>query len=185
MIEVDFNEGEAITALFARIRARLSDLTPVMQDIGEQQIGATRARFLAGQAPDGSVWAPKSPATMAAQAARGDRPDPRPLIGPSKRLSSEIAYRVGPGGSNVTVGSSLIYAAVQQFGAAQGQFGAQMGRTKPSEKRKASQDYFFPIPWGDIPARPFLGLSDQDRTDIADILTEWLEQAAGGNGMPG
>ena len=177
MIEVEFNEGEQIAALFARLRAHLSDLSPVMQDIGEQQVAATRGRFLAGQAPDGSVWAPKSPATLAAQAARGDRADPRPLFGPSRRLSTEIFYRVAPGGASVTIGSSLIYAAVQQYGAAQGQFGARMGRTRPSEKRPQSQDYFFPIPWGDIPARPFLGLSDQGRSDIVAILTEWLESA--------
>lgn len=168
MIEVDFVEGEEIAALFERLRAHLADLTPVMQDIGEQQIAATRARFLAGQAPDGSVWAPKSPATLAAQAARGDRADPRPLFGPSRRLSSEISYRVAPGGANVTIGSSLIYAAVQQYGAAKGAFG-QDGRGRS-------------IPWGDIPARPFLGLSDQDRSDIVAILTEWLESAVGEGG---
>lgn len=168
MIEVEFNEGEQIAALFARLRAHLSDLSPVMERIGEQQVAATRARFLAGQAPDGSVWAPKSPATLAAQAARGDRADPRPLFGPSRRLSSEVFYQVAPGGASVTIGSSLIYAAVQQYGAAQGQFG--------TTSRGA------PIPWGDIPARPFLGLSDDDRAKIGRILERWIERAVAGEG---
>ncbi len=168
MIEVEFNEGAQIAALFARLRAHLADLTPVMRAIGRQQFTSTRDRFLAGQAPDRSVWAPKSPATLAAQAARGDRADPRPLFGPGRRLSSEVVYQVAPGGASVTIGSSLIYAAVQQFGAAKGAFGATSRGS--------------PIPWGDIPARPFLGLSDQDRSEIAAILTEWIETATGEGG---
>jgi len=34
-----------------------------------------------------------------------------------------------------------------------------------------------PIPWGDIPARPFLGLSDEDRSGILDIVSEALAAA--------
>jgi phage gpG-like protein len=63
-----------------------------------------------------------------------------------------------PGG--VEVGSSLEYAAVQQFGARQGQ----LGRTRRGA----------PIPWGDIPPRPFLGLSAADRQEILGILAEHL-----------
>lgn len=167
MIEVEFNEGEQIAALFARLRAHLTDLSPVMHEIGGQQVVATKARFLAGQAPDGSVWAPKSPATLLAQAARKDPLDTRPLNA-TGALRDTIFYQVAPDGESVGIGSSLIYAAVQQFGAARGAFGAdRRGR---------------PIPWGDIPARPFLGASDQDRSDIAAILDEWLARAlrAGG-----
>ena len=162
MIEVEFNGGAEIERLFAQVSTHLSDLRPLMQDIGEQQIAATRARFLAGQAPDGSVWAPKSPATLAAQAARRDPVDNRPLIA-SGTLHRTLNYQIGADGASVTIGSGQIYAAVQQFGAAKGAFG--------EDSRGRS------IPWGDIPARPYLGLSDQDRTDIAAIITEWLESA--------
>jgi hypothetical protein len=34
-------------------------------------------------------------------------------------------------------------------------------------------------PWGDIPARPFLGLSAADRVEVLAILQEHLERAAG------
>lgn len=169
MITISFDGGERIVALFARLPARLADLSPVLADIGEQQVAATRTRFLAGRSPDGSVWAPKSPATLIAQAARGDRPDPRPLFGPSRRLSSEVHYRLGP--DRVEIGSSLVYAAVQQFGAAQGAF----GRTRRGA----------PIPWGDIPARPFLGLSEDDRGAIAGILAERIEGAVSDDGPQG
>lgn len=32
-----------------------------------------------------------------------------------------------------------------------------------------------PIPWGDIPARPFLGLSGSDRDELRSILIEFIE----------
>lgn len=86
----------------------------------------------------------------------------RPLIGETRRLSSEIAYRLFPGG--VEVGSSLQYAAVQQFGARRGQF----GRTRRGA----------PIPWGDIPPRPFLGVSEADRRAILAIIADHIDPAA-------
>ncbi len=54
------------------------------------------------------------------------------------------------------IGSPSIYAGTHQFGAAKGAFG--------STSKGA------PIPWGDIPARPFLGLSDADEADIRDLI---------------
>ena len=52
-----------------------------------------------------------------------------------------------------------------------GQFGARIG----TDKRGRS--YFMPIPWGDIPARPFLGLSAEDRTGVLEILEEYVTGA--------
>ncbi|MGB0955835.1 MAG: phage virion morphogenesis protein [Panacagrimonas sp.] len=54
---------------------------------------------------------------------------------------------------------------IQQFGARKGAFG--------TTRRGA------PIPWGDIPARPFLGISDEDRTEIELLLFEFLEDQTG------
>lgn len=163
MIRVELDDAEVKAAL-ERLDAGLGDLTPVMQDIGEYLMEATKRRFQAGTGPDGSAWAPTSQTTMDAQAARGDRPDPRPLIGPSKTLSTTINYQAGP--DRVEVGSPAIYSAVHQFGAAKGAFGA--------TARGAS------IPWGDIPARPFLGIAAEDRAAIVDIVEEWLEGVATG-----
>lgn len=144
------------------VAARHQDLTPLMRDIGDYMVEATRSRFRAGRGPDGAAWAPKRPVTIAAYLRRGDRPDPRPLIGPSRRLSSEIHYR--PGRDRVEIGSALVYAAVMQGGADKGQFGA---------TRDGS-----PIPWGRIPARVYLGIDESDRRNILDIITEF-EAAAG------
>jgi phage virion morphogenesis protein len=162
MIRLELQHEHEVRQALDNLAAAFDDMTPVMQEIGEYLVEATRRRFLAGVSPAGARWAAKSPATIAATRARGERADPRPLFGPSGRLSREIAYRAGR--RQTEVGSSLIYAAVQQLGAAKGQF----GRTRRGA----------PIPWGRIPARPFLGLDDRDDDAILDIVAEAVGRAA-------
>jgi phage gpG-like protein len=56
-----------------------------------------------------------------------------------------------------------------QFGAAQGEFGARIG------KDKNGRDFFTTIPWGDIPARPFLGVGPDDENAIIQDIEDWFE----------
>lgn len=162
MLRIEINDEEVAAAL-ARIAAAMTNLTPVMQDIGEVLVEGTKGRFAAGVDPDGNPWAPQSPTTIEAYRARGDSASFRPLIGPTRALSTTIHYLAGA--DRVEVGSSRIQAAVMQEGAAKGAF----GRTARGA----------PIPWGHIPARPFIGLSEADRTAVVDIVEEWLERVAG------
>ena len=69
-----------------------------------------------------------------------------------------LPFRAGR--DQVEVGSPLIYAGTHQFGAARGAFGSTSGGA--------------PIPWGDIPARPFLGLSDDDEFEITELVASHL-----------
>lgn len=156
--------SEGVRNALKRLQARAGDMGPAFRDIGEYLIASTKARFAKGVAPDGSAWAPKSQTTIDAYRARGEGALTRPLIGPASRLSSEITYRAR--GDGVTVGSSLIYSAVQQFGAAAGAFG---------KTRRGA-----PIPWGRIPARPFLGLSRDDERNVVDIIEEHLDPDSDG-----
>jgi phage gpG-like protein len=56
----------------------------------------------------------------------------------------------------LAVGSNMEYAAMQQFGGTKAEF---------------------PHLWGDIPARPFLGVSENDRAEILDIIQAHLRDA--------
>lgn len=157
-------ETDQITPALERVWAALENPLPLMQDLGEYFVKSTTDRFPTGRAPDGSVWAPKSPVTIARQGGRRtNRLDTRPLFGPSGALSSTISYEAFP--DRVEWGSPMIYAGVQQFGAAQGAFG------------RSSRNG--PIPWGDIPARPFLGISAEDEVQVLDIIGDYLSEAAG------
>lgn len=168
MIKVEFKYQEIAEAL-GEVSRRLGDMTPIHEDIGDYVVRVTKDRFTKGIDPDGNAWTPKKQATIDRYKARGDGDRPDPLIGPSKRLSSEVAQYADAQG--VEIGSALEYSAVMQNGAKQGAFGR--------DKRN------HPLPWGDIPARVWLGLSDEDETAIIDIADEHLEQAFLSSGFNG
>lgn len=143
-------KAEAATAALTRAAALLEDMTPVMKAIGELLVRSTKQRFLKGQAPDGSAWKAKSPVTLARSR------DSRPLFGPNNRLNREIFPESGS--DFVEVGSPQPYAAMMQFGGTKARF---------------------PHLWGNIPARPFLGISQEDEDNILAEIAEGLSTAFG------
>jgi phage gpG-like protein len=162
---------DEITDALTRLSAALSDMTPAYEELGKILVESTIDRFGQGIAPDGSRWAPKSKTTLEKYGSRtSNRIDVRPLFGPSGALSSQIFYNASADG--VEWGSPMVYAAAMHFGAAKGAFGAYSG------VNKKGHPYSGVAPWGNIPARPFLGLSPEDETNVLDALAEWLERAA-------
>lgn len=151
MIRIELKADEVDAALTLLV-ASMSDLTPVMQEIGDFLLASTEARYDKGVSPDGAAWAPKSPATLARYAKGEDAVDPRPLF-KTGTMRRTLSYEAGA--DSVLIGSNAIQAAMMQFGAAKGALG-------PTS------------PWGDIPARPYLGLSESDETGIVRIVEDWL-----------
>ena len=163
MLRVELKSDEIFAAL-DRLAGKLDDMSPAMADVGEYLLESTEERFDRGVAPDGSAWAPKSQTTIDAYTRRGQAVDRRPLWGPGEgvRLARSFHYASGP--SFVEIGTNAIQSAVMNFEAKKGAFG--------QTKRGSS------IPWGDIPARPFLGLSETDQENIVELVEEWLEEIA-------
>ncbi len=175
-IEVDHKDA---TGKLSNLIGRLRDGTPYWKAVRELLIDSTRKRFATSTGPDGKPWAPNSAATIenflrgrgnvrftrGARAgllnARGGRivGNKKPLIGRTRQLSKQIVGQASKDG--VVIGSSRIQAAVQQYGQDKGQ----SGTTKNGN----------PIPWGNIPARPFLGLSKQDDAAMRDTWLDYLE----------
>ena len=151
-------EADDVLAALRRIEASGARLRPALAEIGEDLIESTKQRFASGTAPDDSSWAENQPSTIARKG------HAKPLIGESRSLSTLIVKQFA-GQNTLLVGSNMEYAAVQQFGAGKGQF----GRTRRGA----------PIPWGDIPPRPFIGLSDQDREKALTVLEDHLLRAIG------
>lgn len=166
MIDIHLDDREVRQAL-ERLQRRLGDLTPVMEELGELLVERAKERFARSTDPAGRPWAPNKPSTLARKKGK------KPLIGETGRLRDDIHYEAGR--DHVIVGSSREYAATHQFGAKKGAF----GRTRRGA----------PIPWGDIPARPFLPvtgdgrwLGHADRDAVLDILRRALDQAAKAHG---
>jgi phage virion morphogenesis protein len=143
-------EDRAFQAALTRLAAGMGDMTEPMTDIGDFLVVTTKRRFGQGVSPQGSPWAANSPVTLARKT------DTRPLFGTSGQLNQQIFHEAGP--NQVEIGSNRVQAAMMQFGG-----------TKAA----------FPHLWGNIPARPFIGLSEEDETGLLDIVTEWLDGLAG------
>ncbi len=149
-IKIELDDA-SVQAAFNRLLRAGRDLTPVMAAIGE--------RFDDEQSPEGKPWAPLSAVTLARKRKNRDK-----ILTEYGHLRGTLAYRAGR--QQIEIGSTRIYAGTHQFGAEQGAF----GRTKRGG----------PIPRGDIPARPFLGVSDEDRAEINQAVRDFLVGALQG-----
>ncbi len=180
-IEID---NAAVLEAFNRLIQAGTDMSPVLRAIGEDIATRAKARFETSTAPDGTPWAPNSPVTYALMVdgfgkhrpgfsksnfgksgrvnARGGArlAGKKPLIGESRDLSRQIDYAVS--GNSVTVFSTPLYAAMQQFGGTKAKF---------------------PHLLGDIPARPFLPVTANDELypdeerEVLEVLRKALESS--------
>ncbi|AWD21607.1 phage virion morphogenesis protein [Fuscovulum blasticum] len=140
-----------------RLVERMERANGFYKNVGEYLTGVAIPRnFAAESAPDGSHWAPLSALTTARREAAGQTPIQ--ILRATGKMAAEINAEATD--DYLRVGSPAPQAAVMQFGAAQGSFG--------SSSRGG------PIPWGDIPGRPFLGLSPDDEIEIIAIAEDWL-----------
>jgi phage virion morphogenesis protein len=146
MITVEVDDKPVLEVL-TKLAARVSNMRPAFLEIGEDLVKSTKRRFETTSAPDGTPWAQNSLVTLA----RFGGPK-RPLTGESKALKSTINYQLD-GATGVRIGSPMVYAAMQQFGGTKAKY---------------------PQLWGDIPARPFLGLSAADSDNIVRIVESYL-----------
>jgi len=174
MIQITLDDRSLQEAL-KRIGKAGGVLTPLMQNVGEHLTESTKQRFATSSAPDGSPWEPNSEVTITrflgkfkssfgksgklTKSGANRAVGKRPLIGESGpgSLANTIHYQAGQ--DWVEIGSAKVYSAVQQFGALSHSFTG--GKS----------------PWGDIPARPFLGLSPDDTSTLVEIAMRHLADA--------
>lgn len=161
-------DDASVMAALARMRQRTDNLGPLLMAIGEDLVASTKQRFSTATAPDGTPWALNSEITISrylglssanfkkdgSLSKKGEArlAGKKPLTGETGSLGQQIHYQIN--GNVLEVGSTMEYAAMQQFGG-----------------KRAD----FPNLWGDIPARPFLGLSEQDILAINEAVSDYLD----------
>lgn len=116
-------------------------MAELADDAGAVLESAARGRFDTATAPDGTPWPAWSEAYAATRGSHHGL-----LVGDGDLRDSIASHATG---SEVRVGSALVYAAIHQLG------GEEVGMA--------------------IPARAYLGLSDEDETDLRDLVTGRLE----------
>ncbi|PHS66358.1 MAG: phage virion morphogenesis protein [Thalassobium sp.] len=167
-VKVLINDYQIRPALEA-LHDAMGNTDPALRQIGEYLVGSTKERFRTTTAPDGSQWAANKDTTLdnytnrfktsftktgrRSKAGRERRANKKPGTGETRQLQTQIYYNVRNG--ELEVGSPLIYAGTFQRGAKKGQYGKG-------------------APWGDVPAREFLGLSEADEREVMAIIEDHL-----------
>lgn len=165
MVTVEIQGLETIQNQLLRLIERGNNLQPLLKNMGEQVLNSTQERFESSTDPDGNRWVSNSPVTFARLLgsrhtnksgkinARGVSRvmSKKPLI-LSHTLQGSIRYQLN--GQSVMVGTNLVYAKMMHFGG-----------TKSA----------FPHLWGDIPARPFLGISASDKQVLERMVIDYWQ----------
>lgn len=102
MVKIEVHD-QAVRAALEALAKRVSNLAPLLGDIGESMLQRAKARFGAGVGPDGQQWKPKKH--------KNGRPT---LIGESGDLRRQIV--MGVAGNRLEVSATAPYAAIHQFG---------------------------------------------------------------------
>lgn len=170
-ITVEIDAAAVLAALDRLLNATgPAGLAPAFREIGEDLVESTKQRFSTSTAPDGAPWAPNAEATFIAYLERDEKnfrkdgrlgakgaaraANKKPLVD-SGLLQDSIGYEVTD--DALFVGTNR-FAGEWDGGAAVHQFGSKKGT---------------------IPARPFLGLSDEDEAGVLEVLERHLSQALG------
>lgn len=141
-------DSAAAQAALARLSPGL--LAQLADEVGALVEDQTKRRIADEKtAPDGTPWAPWSP-KYASRLKRPNKLTARSLLVGSGDLRDSIQNLVT--GTDVAVGSNLNYAAIHQFG-------GDASRGHPA-----------------IPARPYLGLSIENATEIEDLVLDRVEE---------
>lgn len=158
-IRIEVQDREVRAAL-NRMISLGSDLSPVMRKIAGALESGVEDAFRKEQSPEGVAWDDLSEVTKAR------REKQRKWPGKKLQVSHDLAGSIHSrhDARSAVAGTNLVYATTHHFGAKKGAFGT---------GKKGS----FPIPWGDIPARPFLGVSAETQGDIVKVLHRHIRLA--------
>ena len=164
MITINIDGLDQTQRYVLRIIERGGDLSPVFSDMGEHMVNSTHDNFENSTSPDGEPWAANSEATFASMLGASDTnqsgrlnrrgankvASKQPLI-MNNTLMQSIHYEAASAG--VTIGTNMVYGAMMHYGG-------------------TKADY--PHLWGDIPARNYLGASNNDVTILTDLIKNHL-----------
>lgn len=180
-IRITVND-EPVNQALNSLAKKVKDPSAAMKIIGEYMLRSTENRFDSqGPAPDGSPWAPLKSSTLR-------RKKHSKILTESGHLRGSIRYQLrGP--FTIAIGTNRVYAAIHQLGGTINQgarselfvrnryvrntkTGKKVGQSKKG--KQAGRGYTFKERKINIPARPFLGVSAQDSTEIVVIINRYL-----------
>ena len=171
MIQIQIKDTQ-IKDLLSKLAARANNMQPGMQSIGETIRTSIERNFAQEGRPE------KWKKSLRAKEESGQ------TLSDTARLRR--SFTVAAKKDSVIVGTNVIYAALHHFGAKKGRFGtvqanvrehvrhiAKAGKTSTVRAHKRKMK----LPRGDIPARPFIMVQNEDWTEIRAMLEDYMTGA--------
>lgn len=165
-VTIDSAQLRAVNAALASLVRAGRDPSPALKALGPLLVASTRNRIAAEQSPEGTAWPKLNPDYAAGKRGPGMLRERAMRGGLFGSLTSQVDDRT------LRVGTNKIYAAIHQFGGTITPRNAEAlvfrlgGRVVRAKKVT-------------IPARPFLGISEADRKQIAAVFAAHLWRAVG------
>lgn len=161
---------------FQRMQEKAKDMTPAMKKISASMATKIRMCFKNEKDPEGNPWTKSHRATR----------DSGMSLADTGRLKGSINYKYT--GTRAAAGTNVKYARVMHFGAKKGAFGSHnvtqivspFNRTRKGRQervRRHIRNRTILSPFGDVPSRKFVGMTNQDKADYLNIIKEELEKA--------
>jgi len=157
----------AFEAARRRLVEALDDLSPAMDEIGNSLATSARHRFETQRSPDGEPWEPSAAAWGKTSATETGK-----TLVARGHLRDSITHEAD--GETVRVGTNVVYAAIHQFG-------GEITPKRGSHLVFKVGDGFVRVSRVEIPARPYLGIDDDDRAEIDHILEDHFLGGLGGD----
>ena len=178
-IDIDDRQVLEVLELLGRLDAGARDLTEPFTDFGEHLLNSHRERWARQESPDGTPWAPLDPKYQA-------RKNADKILVLEGILRDTLHYEAGPG--ELLFGTNAPYGAIHQFGgdiphAARSQqayfrLDKRSGTVGNKFVKKSRSNFAQWVTIGahttHIPARPWLGLTDEDERELLAILGDFL-----------
>lgn len=132
----------------------------LFDEIGAYGVASTQQRFLDQKGPDGEKWQPSARAKeQGGQTLRDDG-----------HLFGSLTHEAGA--DHAAWGSNRIYAAIHQMG-------GKIRAKSASALKFFIGNRFVQVKEVTMPARPYLGISSEDETEINAIVRDYVEGAFG------
>jgi phage virion morphogenesis protein len=156
-VRMELKGSEEALGILSETISRTEDAKGLFDAIGMALVTSTQKRFEDEAGPDGNPWPDSLRKTLL-----GGR-----TLTETARLVQSITHEASD--ARVAVGTNVIYAAIHQVGG--------------TIKAKTEKGLRFRSPGNGgwvrrnevtMPARPFLGLDEEDRQEITAICAEWL-----------
>lgn len=157
-VEMNLQELDGVRKKLDKAKLSPQERRQLLASVAQLAEQQSKERFDTQTDPDGNRWKEISAVTAAYYQRKFITNHSILVISGGLRESIESQVNSW----QAIVGATKVYAATHQYGAKKGQF----GRTRKNA----------PIPWGDIPARPFLGFNDENVSEISRCVDEYLAE---------